>query len=231
MNIKGKRQVVLDTETTGINVKGDFYIGHRIIEIAAFEIINRKITKNFFHTYLNPNRKVDFEAYKVHKISDKFLLDKPSFGSIRSKFFKFIKNSVLIIHNAMFDIQFLNNELNILKYRNYKMEDFYEVIDTLQMARNIFPGKKNNLNALCDRYSIQRNNRLIHSAKVDAFLLAKVYLSMTKHQKVIDFKNCFQNEKTMNSYNFLKKRKIKVILASNKEILEHENYLRLLLKK
>ncbi|MCM0158263.1 exonuclease domain-containing protein [Candidatus Nardonella dryophthoridicola] len=136
------RQIVLDTETTGINKFNTYYLNHRIIEIGAVEIVNRKITKNYFHVYLNPNRNIDIEAFRIHNISNNFLKNKPKFKDIYKKFLLFIKNSELIIHNAKFDIDFLNYELSLIN-KNIKIENFCSnIIDSLEIARKIFPCKK-----------------------------------------------------------------------------------------
>ncbi|WP_343153099.1 DNA polymerase III subunit epsilon [Buchnera aphidicola] len=181
------RQIVLDTETTGMNRKGSICNNHKIIEIGAVELINRKLTGNNFHTYLNPNRKVDSEAFKIHGISDSFLENKPYFKDISSSFLTYIKNSDLIIHNADFDFSFIQHEFNFLNIKVEIGKDFLSLIDTLSISRKLFPGKKNSLDALCSRYKITNDSRKLHSAILDAKLLAKVYLLMTSNQEKINF--------------------------------------------
>ncbi|CAL4320582.1 DNA polymerase III subunit epsilon [Buchnera aphidicola] len=227
---KYSRKIVLDTETTGMNSSGPIYLDHRIIEIGAIEIINRKITKNSFHVYLQPNRLIDKDAYKVHGISDQFLLDKPHFSEIYKNFIDYVKNSELIIHNAKFDLGFINYELSLLKKDICKIENYCSIIDTLKLSRKIFPGKKNNLDALCKRYKIH-HDRKKHSAILDARLLANVYLLMTSLQKTfffMDFKKeiFFSNKKKKN---FIKKSYIQK--NTNKENLLHIKYLKNMQKK
>lgn len=172
------RQIVLDTETTGIEPKE----GHRIIEIGCVELINRKLTGNHFHVYINPEREVEEEAFQVHGISNEFLADKPVFNQIIDNFLKFIGDSELIIHNAAFDMGFLNHELNLAKRGPRPLESQCKVIDTLLMARDKHPRQKNNLDALCKRYDIDNSKRELHGALLDAEILALVYLAMTGGQ-------------------------------------------------
>lgn len=171
------RQIALDTETTGIGHDK----GHRIIEIGCVEFINRKLTGNTFHVYINPQRLVDPGAFKVHGIGDDFLKDKPLFNDICTDFLEFIQDAELIIHNAPFDTGFINMELGRLKNKPV-LETISQVTDTLVMARQKHPGQKNNLDALCKRYSIDNSNRQLHGALLDAEILAKVYLAMTGGQ-------------------------------------------------
>ncbi|WP_343189602.1 DNA polymerase III subunit epsilon [Buchnera aphidicola] len=184
-----KRKIVLDIETTGMNFSGNLCNGHKIIEIGAIELINRKITKKKFHVYINPDRKIDHSAFKVHGISNNYLSNKPKFNSIFIEFLKFIKDSKLIIHNAKFDISFLNYEFKKLNLNIQNIEKNCKIIDTLKIARFLFPGKKNSLDALCSRFKINNSIRNLHSAIVDVKLLAKVYLIMTSYQKKILFEN------------------------------------------
>jgi len=227
MKTKTTREIVIDTETTGMNSKGCFYKGHRIIEISCIEILNRNITGKFFHTYLQPDRTIDDSAYKIHGISEKFLSNKPRFKDVFKNFFSFIKDSNLVIHNAMFDIAFINYELKLLNSNIQNIEKNYKIIDSLSIARNLFPGKKNNLNVLCDRYKIEKKNRALHSALLDSQLLAKVYLKMTSYQTSIYFDNDCQNElKLKNNIKY----KLIVVFANEKEINSHDNYLRFMKK-
>ena len=167
------RYIVLDTETTGLDPDD----GHKIIEIGCIEILNRSITNNTFHKYINPNREIDIEASKIHGLTNSFLRDKPLFEEVYSEFREYISNSPLIIHNAPFDIGFLKKEHSIITVS----DDFInnEIIDSLKLARKISPGKKNTLDALCERYSVDNSDRTLHGALLDAKLLAFVYLKMT----------------------------------------------------
>ncbi|URJ25297.1 DNA polymerase III subunit epsilon [Candidatus Blochmannia ocreatus (nom. nud.)] len=235
MIINTKRQVILDTETTGMNKFGAHYTGHRIIEIGAVEIINRRITNKKFHTYLNPNRTIDMAAFQIHGISDQFLINKPNFSEIKENFLTFIKNSELIIHNALFDIGFLNQELKICDKNTKNIEHYCTIIDSLKVARKKFPGQRNSLDALCERYRISNIRKNLHSALVDAETLANVFLCMNEKQIEINFtENIHENAENNNEKNFkttntvIKSPKItplKIIYADEKEKLNHENYL------
>ncbi|MDD5241170.1 MAG: DNA polymerase III subunit epsilon [Sulfuricella sp.] len=171
------RKIILDTETTGLDPRQ----GHRIIEIAAIEMVNRRLTKNHFHQYVNPQREIDPGAQQVHGISLEFLQDKPLFRDIFKDFIEFVSGAELVIHNAPFDIGFINSELKLL---GMDMIEVYcpVVIDTLKMAKELHPGQKNNLDALCRRYQVDNTNRTLHGALVDTELLAEVYLGMTRGQ-------------------------------------------------
>ncbi|MDX1924693.1 MAG: DNA polymerase III subunit epsilon [Rickettsiaceae bacterium] len=166
------REIILDTETTGLDPKS----GHRIIEIGALEMHNKILTGNYFHHYINPERDVPFEAFQVHGISSEYLADKPKFSEIADSFLEFIENSPLIIHNASFDMNFINHELELLSKPTI---DYSFAIDTLAMARKIFPGQRNNLDALCKRYGIDISHRKYHGALKDASLLSEVYIELT----------------------------------------------------
>lgn len=172
------RQIVLDTETTGLEHK----LGHRIVEIAAVELCNRQFTGNHFHYYLNPGRESDEGALKVHGLTTEFLKDKPRFHEVSKELLNFISDAELIIHNAPFDVGFLNHELglvNLEKLDNYCLS----ITDTLKLAKEFHPGKRNNLDALCERYNIDNSKRTLHGALLDAELLAEVYLAMTRGQE------------------------------------------------
>ncbi|QJC34436.1 DNA polymerase III subunit epsilon [Enterobacteriaceae endosymbiont of Donacia crassipes] len=228
------RQVVLDTETTGMNSFPPYYIGHRIIEIGIIEIINRKITKNYFHEYINPQQIISKEAFKIHEISNKFLSKKPIFAKIVHNFLNYIKGSELIIHNAQFDVDFLNYELSLLKNNLPKIEDICIIKDTLKIARNMFPGKRNSLNSLCSRFGIDKSKRNLHGALLDAKLLAYVFLFMTTKQN--NFKLELLKEKNNlininNLKNVLKKKTLIIIKASNEELKLHNLKLNLIKKK
>ena len=176
------RQVVLDTETTGLDIAND----HRIIEIAGVELVNRKLTKNSYQVYLNPERTVG-PSFKIHGLSDDFLSDKPSFKEIYGEFLDFIKDSELLIHNAEFDIGFLNHELKLAKL-DLKIEDHVsKITDTLSIAREKHPGQRNSLEVLTDRYQITGYDRSYHGALIDSEILADVYLAMTGGQRDLGF--------------------------------------------
>ena len=172
------RQIVLDTETTGL----DASLGHRVIEIAAVEVVNRRFTDRHFHRYVNPEREIDAGAMQVHGISSEFLADKPKFKEIVGDFLAFVTGAELIIHNAPFDVGFLDSELALIG-RDRIGECCPLIIDTLKMAKGLHPGKRNSLDALCERYAVDNSARTIHGALLDARLLAEVYLSMTRGQE------------------------------------------------
>ncbi|KTD00809.1 DNA polymerase III subunit epsilon [Fluoribacter gormanii] len=171
------RQIILDTETTGIGPEN----GHRVIEIGCVELVERKLTGKHFHVYLNPQRQVDEGAFRVHGISDEFLQDKPLFEEKAEEFWQFIVGAELIIHNAPFDVGFLNSELKLIQW-NKKLEDYCNIVDTLVLAREKYPGQRNSLDALCKRFGIDHFNRELHGALLDAEILAYVYLAMTGGQ-------------------------------------------------
>ena len=172
------RQIVLDTETTGIELSLD----HRIIEIGAVELINRRPTGRHFHRYINPQREVEEGAFQVHGISNEFLADKPLFAHVVDEFIEFVHGAQLVIHNAPFDVGFINHELGKLNGAYGRIQDYCSVIDTLAMARQLHPGQKNNLDALCKRYMVDNSQRDLHGALLDAEILADVYLVMTGGQ-------------------------------------------------
>jgi DNA polymerase-3 subunit epsilon len=176
------RQIVLDTETTGIGHEQ----GHRIIEIGCIELYDRRLTGQHFHCYLNPERAVDDGAFKVHGLSNAFLADKPLFKQIKPSFIDFIRDAEVIIHNAAFDVGFINAELSRLRPIS-KVEDFCSISDSLDIARRKHPGQRNSLDALCKRYHVDATDRVFHGALLDAQLLADVYLAMTSGQKKIEF--------------------------------------------
>lgn len=173
-----KRQVVLDTETTGLSTADD----HRIIEIGCVEMINRRLTGETFHQYINPQREIDAGAMEVHGITPEFLADKPFFAEIVEDFIQFIGGAELIIHNAAFDVGFLDHELSKLDGEKRHIIDICTVLDTLKLARDKHPGQKNNLDALCRRYGVDNSNRELHGALLDSEILADVYLAMTGGQ-------------------------------------------------
>jgi DNA polymerase-3 subunit epsilon len=174
------RKVILDTETTGL----DFRTGDRIVEIGCVELLGRRITGERFHAYLNPERPVA-DSERIHGLSDEFLADKPKFAEIAADFIEFIRGAELVIHNAAFDTGFLNNELGLLRMESIDQLTS-NVIDTLRMAREMRPGKKNNLNALCVEFGVDNSGRQLHGALLDAELLAEVYLAMTRGQNSLE---------------------------------------------
>jgi len=172
------RQIVLDTETTGLSPAQ----GHRIIEIGCLEMVNRRLTGREFHRFLNPDRDIDEGAVAVHGISRAQLETEPRFHEIVDEFLDFVKNAELVIHNADFDVGFLDHELSLMKHARPKISDHCQVLDTLSLARKIHPGQRNSLDALCKRYAIDASKRDVHGALIDSELLARVYLAMTGGQ-------------------------------------------------
>jgi DNA polymerase-3 subunit epsilon len=175
------RQVVLDTETTGLELSE----GHRIIEIGCIELLDRRITQHHFHQYLNPGREVEAGAAEVHNLSNEFLADKPPFAQIAADFLKFVEGAELVIHNAAFDIAFINSELRRLGDADADITRHCSVLDTLELARRLHPGQKNSLDALCKRYHVDNTAREYHGALLDARLLVDVYLAMTGGQATL----------------------------------------------
>ncbi|PPI88422.1 DNA polymerase III subunit epsilon [Candidatus Pantoea edessiphila] len=234
MSIISNRQIFLDTETTGINKTGVYYEGHRIIEIGAVEVINRRLTGNNFHKYLNPNRLINNESFKIHGISNHFLYNKPTFKEIALEFINYIKDSELVIHNALFDIDFINYEMSKLKIGIKSIENICRITDSLEISRKMFPGKRNSLDALCMRYKIDISNRKLHSAIIDAKLLSEVFLMMTGGQISLSFSKDNEKQKYQD-YNVknINKREssLKIILANDKEILAHEKVIDLIKQK
>lgn len=171
------RSIVLDSETTGLNAR----LGDRIIELGCIEVLNRRVTGNQFHRYINPGRDSEEGALKVHGITREFLRDKPKFAEVVAEFLDYVRGAELVIHNAAFDVEFLNQELGMLELAPIE-EHCAAVIDTLKLARELHPGKKNSLDALCERYQIDHAHRTLHGALLDAELLAEVYLAMTRGQ-------------------------------------------------
>ncbi|MFB6421842.1 MAG: DNA polymerase III subunit epsilon [Candidatus Malihini olakiniferum] len=230
------RQIVLDTETTGMNSLGIHYEGHKIIEIGAIEVINRYLTGRHYHVYIKPDRLVDPEAFFVHGISDEFLQDKPTYADIAKEFLEFICGAELIIHNATFDIGFIDYEFRILNLGIPKMETFCKVTDTLIMARKLFPGKKNSLDSLCNRYQIDKSKRTLHGALLDAEILADVYLAMTGGQISLVFGMESENQQVSiknESFHRMKCQpsSLPIVYASEEELTIHEARLDLIAKK
>ena len=216
------KEIVLDTETTGISVKE----GHRIVEIGCIELDNLIPTKNRFHCYLNPERKVSEKAFEVHGYSDSFLSSKMKFAEIADNFLQFIKDKRLIIHNAEFDLSHLNNELKIIGKN--KIDN--EVLDTLSLARNKFPGSQISLDALCKKYRIDNSKRAQHTALIDCDLLAKVYINLIDQKEpTLDFKNIEEDVSKLSSGKIIYSTKI--VKPSHKELKNHQTYLKTYLKK
>ncbi len=172
------RQIVLDTETTGLEVEE----GHRILELGCVEIVDRKLTRRHFHYYINPEREIDEGALAVHGITREFLLDKPVFADIFEEFLDFVRDAELVIHNAAFDVNFINREIRLLGRKFGPITDYCSVVDSLEVARNKHPGQKNTLDALCKRYNVDNSGRDLHGALLDAEILADVYLLLTGGQ-------------------------------------------------
>ena len=216
------KEIILDTETTGISVKE----GHRIVEIGCIELDNLIPTKKKFHCYLNPERKVSENALAIHGYTDEFLAGKKKFSEIVNDFLTFIKNKRLIIHNAEFDLSHLNNELKILGKN--KIDN--EVVDTLSLARNKFPGSQISLDALCKRYRIDNSKRVQHTALIDCDLLAKVYINLIDQKEpTLDFKNKEEEVSKLNTGKVIYSKK--VIKPSTEELKNHQIYLKTSLKK
>jgi len=218
------RQIILDTETTGL----DFKTGHRIIEIGCVEIINRKFTGNEYHTYINPDRDSDEGALRVHGLTAEFLSDKPRFSEIYEDFINFIKDSELLIHNAEFDIGFLDNEIKLVsKNLNPVEKEVIKITDTLQIAREKHPGQRNSLDALVNRYEINGYDRELHGALLDSKILGDVYLSMTGGQSALDFTANDSHKKNVDAVKekTSSRKKLKVIKVSAKEKARNLEYL------
>ncbi len=217
------KEIILDTETTGLSVKD----GHRIVEIGCIELDNLVPTKNIFHCYLNPQRKVSDSALKVHGYTDEFLSDKRKFVDIADEFLNFIKDKKIVIHNAEFDISHLNNELLLI---NKEIISKDNVIDTLEIARNKFPGSSISLDALCKRFRIDNTKRKKHTALIDCELLSKVYINLIDQKEpIFEFQKEIKNlEKEKSNYiNYSKK----ILIPSKEEIKSHKEFLKKELKK
>ncbi len=214
------RQIILDTETTGL----DAALGHRILEVAAVEMVDRRLTGNHLHRYINPGRASDDGALQVHGLTEDFLRDKPKFREIASELLDFIKDAELVIHNASFDLSFLNNEFGLLKLKPVKAY-CPSVVDTLALARELHPGKRNNLDALCDRYQIDNSKRTVHGALLDANLLAEVYLAMTRGQDSLIIDMAPAPKAAAATRKAAGKLELVVLAASAEELAEHEKQL------
>ena len=210
------RCIVLDTETTGLDPDD----GHKIIEIGCVEILNRNVTSNTFHKYINPNREIDIEASKIHGLTYNNLKDKPLFEEVYEEFSNYISDSPIIIHNAPFDIGFLKKEYSVFSKTINFLDN--EIIDSLKLARKISPGKKNTLDALCERYAIDNSDRTLHGALLDAKLLAYVYLKMTVGQN--NFSNLTTESVINNSDHVVEIDNFKIIEPTNEERKLNQNY-------
>ncbi|MFW8589757.1 DNA polymerase III subunit epsilon [Glaciecola sp. 2405UD65-10] len=215
------RQIVLDTETTGIDPKQ----GHRIIEIGCVELVNRKLTGNTYHVYVNPMREVEQEAVEVHGITNEFLKDKPLFKDVVSDFIAFIKGAELVIHNAPFDVGFMDHEFALANASLPKTEDICTVLDTLVLARRMRPGQKNSLDALCRFYNVDNSHRTYHGALLDSEILADVYLYMTGGQTSLSLASG-NEEASADGIEVVKKIKreanLKIISASADDIAKQQ---------
>ncbi|OOG62216.1 DNA polymerase III subunit epsilon [Rhodanobacter sp. B04] len=217
------RQIVLDTETTGLEVRQ----GHRLIEIACIEMVERRLTGRYYQTYLNPDRAIDEGARQVTGIADEFLLDKPRFAEVVDEFLAFIDGAELIIHNASFDIGFLDAELGRLDNGSGRIGDRCSVLDTLAMARDRYPGQRNSLDALCKRLGVDNSRRDLHGGLIDAQLLADVYLAMTSGQEAFDlgFAGTAEQRATAVIAPVVLHARPRVLHASPEELALHEQRL------
>ncbi|MCU7939583.1 MAG: DNA polymerase III subunit epsilon [gamma proteobacterium symbiont of Bathyaustriella thionipta] len=227
------RQIVLDTETTGLEPSQ----GHRIIEIGCVELLDRKLTGNTFHHYVNPERIVDEGAIEIHGITNEFLTDKPYFSDIYDDFIEFVKGSELVIHNAPFDVGFINHEFKLLEDKSghpiQPIETSCRILDTLKLARDNHPGQKNNLDALCRRYYIDNSNRQLHGALLDSEILADVYLAMTGGQTSLSLDDASGESGSAENIRRLSSNRSALVVqaANDDEVKAHNDYLTLLEKK
>lgn len=218
------RQIVLDTETTGLE-PGD---GHRIIEIGCVELVNRRLTGNTYHQYLQPDREIDAGAIEVHGITNEMLADKPRFADVARDFLDFVSGAELIIHNAPFDVGFINHELKLLGGDWGRIDALCKVLDTLALARQLHPGQKNNLDALCKRYGIDNTHRELHGALLDAEILADVYLAMTGGQTTLSLGGSHATGAAAVPETIRRlsgRPALRVIRASDEELAAHEQRL------
>ena len=220
--MSSNRQLILDTETTGLEPK----LGHRIIEFAALEMIDRKLTGNSLHLYINPEREIDAGASKIHGIYDVDVKDKPVFADLVKEIIAYISGAELIIHNAKFDVSFLDYQFKLLGYS--ATNDYVEnVVDTLAIARQKYPGSKNNLDALCDRFKVDRSDRGYHGALIDCVLLAEVYLNLTREQ--ISLIGLEKQNSSLDNYRFepinMTGLDLKLVSPSDDDLEEHQRVL------
>lgn len=222
------RVIVFDTETTGMNDgPGGVHVGHRVIEIGCIELVNRRPTGRTYHVYIKPDRLVDPEAIAVHGITDEYLQDKPVFSAIADEFLNFITGAELVAHNASFDISFLDHEFRLLNKGLPETKEICKITDSLAIAKKLFPGKRNNLDVLCNRYGIDNSHRTLHGALLDAEILAEVYLYMTGGQTKLNLS--LDNAGGQNSSGIrqlaAERPQLKVILADNAELQAHDERL------
>jgi len=212
------RQVVLDTETTGLNAA----LGDRVIEIGCIELLSRRVTERHFHQYLNPERAIEEGALKVHGLTDEFLADKPKFPEVAAEFLDYVRGAELVIHNASFDVEFLDAELGRAGLGRLA-EHVAGVVDTLALARELHPGKRNSLDALCERYTVDNAHRTLHGALLDARLLAEVYLAMTRGQDSLMME--LDAPAQLAAAGRIDASKLIVLRATDAEREAHESYL------
>jgi DNA polymerase-3 subunit epsilon len=227
------RQIVLDTETTGLDPKA----GHRIIEIGGVELIDRRFSGKHLHFYINPGREVEADALKVHGITNEFLHDKPTFKELLVEMMEFLAGAELVIHNAPFDVGFIDHELKLARNRDWKgpLERHCAILDTLVMARKMHPGQRNSLDALCKRYDIDNSNRDLHGALLDAQILANLYLTMTGGQETFSFEQADEGVVRNSILPVTSMQQdaditLKTIEVSADELAAHKDYLRMLEK-
>lgn len=223
------RQIIMDTETTGLDPKS----GDKIIEIGAVELIERKLTHKNYHQYIQPERDVPEDAIAVHGITNEFLKDKPIFSDVVDDFMAFVAGAELIIHNAPFDVGFINHELSLLKNNRWgKIEDHCTITDSLKMARKSFPGQRNTLDALCKRFGIDNANRTLHGALLDSEILADVYLAMTGGQTALSLHEEYEGNASGNVVQLdVNRPKLKVLKATDDELMRHQQKLEAISKK
>ena len=217
------RQIILDTETTGLEVRQ----GHRLIEIACIEMVERRLTGRHYQTYLNPDRRIDEGARQVTGIEDEFLLDKPRFAEVADEFLAFIDGAELVIHNASFDVGFLDAELAMLSNGSGSIGDRCSVLDTLKMARELYPGQRNSLDALCKRLGVDNSRRDLHGGLIDAQLLGDVYLAMTSGQVAFDlgFDSASEQKQTAVQAPVTLRARPRILRAATDELMLHEQRL------
>ena len=214
------RQIVLDTETTGLDPRQ----GHRVIEIGALEMVDRQLTGRQYHVYLNPEREIEQGALEVHGITEEFLRDKPLFAEIADDLLAFADGAELVIHNAPFDIGFLDNELSLTDHQHASITEVSTVLDTLELARDLHPGQRNNLDALCKRYEVDNSSRTLHGALLDAEILADVYLAMTGGQVDLglSLESAASSQDDDEGHLHFGHPELHVLKASDEELAQHE---------
>ncbi|TDR18519.1 DNA polymerase-3 subunit epsilon [Marinicella litoralis] len=219
-SVQTSKLIMLDTETTGLRPQD----GHRIIEIGAVVVMNREITNEHYHQYINPQFAVDAEALAVHGLSNEFLSDKPLFSRVVDEFIEFVKGSELVIHNAAFDVGFINHELNLCG-KDFEIEDLCKITDSLDFAKRKHPGAKNNLDALCKRYGIGNEHRTLHGALLDSEILAQVYLAMTGGQTKLNLENNQSQNSQSQTFNLDALPELIKVSANQEELEQHQAWL------